>query len=229
LSAASHPGESSTHTPLRRGHRTLFLGWLTLLVLGLGGFVLAGETQGQFSGAPVVLRPWMTLYNLVVAGCHFAALSSLALGVFRLAPRADRTLTGLQGAATAGFAGAALAALALAAFPVFFGVGPWPHEAPAVAWMRLLVFLPLALRAAAALALVLALVRTRPARAWHRILFALLLVELGRSLASWYGTPKAVLARVHPAGPAVWALHWTLLGVLLLCLVEQPEVDAPSR
>jgi hypothetical protein len=227
LSAVSHQGETATHRTLRPGHRTLFFGWLTLLVLGLGGFVLAGETQGRFSGAPIVLRPWMTLYNLVVAGCHFAALAVLALGVLRLAPRGDRAFASLRAVAAAGFAGAALATLALAVFPVLVGAGPWPHTAPAVAWMRLLVFLPLALRAAATVALVGALVRTRRRRAWHAILVALGLVELGRSLAGWYGTPKAVLALVHnPAGPAVWALHWTLLGVLFLCLVEQPEVDA---
>jgi hypothetical protein len=172
----------------------------------------------------------MTLYNLVVAGCHFAVLATLALGALRLAPRVDRAFAGLHRIAAAGFAIAALATLALAAFPVLGGVGPWPHAAPAVAWMRLLVFLPLALRATAALALVLALVRTRRPRTWHAILVALGMVELGRSLAGWYGTPKAVLVLVHgPAGPAVWAVHWTLLGVLFLCLLAQPEVDAPSR
>ncbi len=205
---------------VRRGLRLLLWGWLGVWVLCLATAPLAPEMVGRFSGAPIEIRRWMSLYNTVVLVAHLAALLPLAVGLLRARHQGVGVTSWVHRGALLCLAVAVVTSLGMLLFPLLVGSGPWPAASLEVAALRLLSFSPSVARAGAFALLVLGMARWRdlPPVPWHWALVAVAWADLVLSVLRWVTVSHAVIARLHPLYDHPWWLGVWSVAALLFAL-----------
>jgi hypothetical protein len=194
------------------GQRLVAWGWAAATALALLSTRFAGEMAGRFGGGPVLLRPWLQSYNLVVGGLNLVTLMVLALGSARVESGAARRV------ALAAFVAASFFGAALLLLPLVRGGGPFAPDALEVRALRVMVFAPSLLRAVGCAALTLALFRSHTA---SYVILGLLAADAGLVAWKWAATPHAVLACVHPyCGAPLGLVPWLLASALFLALLS---------
>ena len=186
------------------------VGWLLLLLFVAAGAPLLAGSIGEYSGADVVLRPWMVTSGTLVASVHLLALALLTFGSRGVV----RATIGLS---------CAIVACQIAA-PWVIGSGPHASDSSALTVFTALVFLPLLVRDVG-WGLMAWRVRTR----WNWLLAVFACGDAVITIIVWARTPIAVMTRPH----AVMALSPLLLpfvlgGISLLVLLAMSGAGKPN-
>jgi hypothetical protein len=206
------------------GFRLVFWGWALLIFLCLGSLSLANLMSGSYGSGEILIRPWMQTYNHVLLLFHLLVILSVLFGAI-LVDRFSRTTKGnvVRLGAIVCFGLTALCFIAMSLFPYVTEPGPWPHDASEVAWMRVLVFLPLVTRGIGWIFLIMVLVEPgvrpggRAASGGYTLLVGLAVLDVGFAVWKWAVTPKAVIAVFHPyVTQPIYLLPWCVAGIIFL-------------
>jgi hypothetical protein len=206
------------------GLRLVFWGWALLIFLCLGSLSLANLMSGSYGSGEILIRPWMQTYNHVLLLFHLLVILSVLFGAI-LVDRFSRTTKGnvVRLGAIGCFGLTVFCFIAMSLFPYVTEPGPWQHDASEVAWMRVLVFLPLVTRGMGWIFLIMVLVephvrpKGRVPSWWFRVLVGLAMLDLGLSVWKWAITPKAVIAVFHPyVTQPIYLLPWCVAGIIFL-------------
>jgi hypothetical protein len=206
------------------GLRLIFWGWGLLIFLCLGSLSLANLMSGSYVSGEILIRPWMQTYNTVLLLFHLLVILSVLLGAI-LVDGFSRTGKGkvVRIGAIGCFGLTVCCFIAMSIFPHLAEPGPWKHDASEVAWMRVLVFLPLVTRATGSVLLIMAIVppdlrsKGNGSSWWYCVLVGLATLDLGLSVWKWVTTPKAVIAVFHPfVTQPIYLLPWCVAGIIFL-------------
>ncbi|MCP4197338.1 MAG: hypothetical protein GY762_09320 [Proteobacteria bacterium] len=218
------------------GLRLIFWGWGLLIFLCLGSLSLANLMSGSYGSGEILIRPWMQTYNNVLLLFHLLVILSVLLGAI-LVDGFSQTVKGsvMRFGAIVCFGLSATCFIAMSLFPHLAEPGPWKHDATEVAWMRVLVFLPLVTRATGLVLLIMAIVppttrsKGSAQRGWYRVLVGFATLDVGLSVWKWAITPKAVIAVFHPfVTQPMYLVPWCVTGILVLVIIRSCSVPAAT-
>jgi len=187
---------------------------------------IVGEITFAPNDGAVLLRSWMNVFNAVIA-CSHAAVLAVLIAATRM--RQFSQHRGLRRTVLACLTASATCSLAMALSPWAMAPGPWPANSNEVATLRLLVFVPIALRTVAAALLSLALLRGGQLSRWRGSCAMLAsAIDLALVTVSWATTPIAIFATLHPRVVQPLAMIPFFAAIVLSLVVGNSHRSAPA-